>query len=85
MKDSRTDAEVLLLTAALKKVGDKSSKALETVLMGAAAGTREGHDPVSAEMISVEDLRLQAGGRHDNDYTDFRSISIMITSEEVRF
>jgi hypothetical protein len=35
------------------------------------------------ENLGIEDIRMRAGGRHDNDYTDFRSIRIMPTIEEL--
>ena len=35
------------------------------------------------ESMGVEDIRIRAGGRHDNDHTDFRSIRVMPTIEEL--
>ena len=35
------------------------------------------------ESLGLEDIRIRAGGRHGNDHTDFRSIRIMPTIEEL--
>lgn len=71
---------------------------LEVVLAASAAGagpaagvesTANGHAPSGpgqgqGPMIeALEDLQQQAGGRHSNDHADFRSIRIMVTSDEV--
>ena len=42
--------------------------------------TNEIHE---SESLGVEDIRIRAGGRHDNDHTDFRSIRVMPTIEEL--
>ena len=36
-----------------------------------------------AENLGVEDIRIRAGGRHDNDKSDFRSIRVMPTVQEI--
>ena len=35
------------------------------------------------EGLGLEDIRAQAGGRHNNDHADFRKIQIMPTIEEL--
>ncbi|KAL6755287.1 hypothetical protein V8C86DRAFT_232475 [Haematococcus lacustris] len=37
----------------------------------------------SGQVLALEDLRMQAGGRHDNDAPNFRDIKIVFTSDEV--
>lgn len=90
VEGSRTSPAVLSLAAALKARGDNSSKSLDIVLLGASllsdtggAGPPAVPAANGAGLVALEDLRLQPGGRHNNDHTDYRSISIMITSEEV--
>ncbi|KAL6759012.1 hypothetical protein V8C86DRAFT_3133805 [Haematococcus lacustris] len=36
----------------------------------------------SGQVLALEDLRMQAGGRHDNDAPNFRNIKIVFTSDE---
>ncbi|KAJ9507653.1 hypothetical protein QJQ45_019167 [Haematococcus lacustris] len=36
----------------------------------------------SGQVLALEDLRMQAGGRHDNDAPSFRNIKIVFTSDE---
>ncbi|MEW5313864.1 MAG: hypothetical protein WDW38_005396 [Sanguina aurantia] len=83
-EESRTDEAVLHLAAALKARGDSSSNSLDVVLLGASVPAAPSEEPTSdgEEMTSLEELRLQPGGRHDNDHADYRSIGIMITSDE---
>ena len=38
-----------------------------------------------AQNLGVEDIRIRAGGRHDNDKSDFRSIQVMPTIQEISF
>lgn len=46
--------------------------------VGVAGGVEGDHGG-----LALEDLAQLAGGRHDNDHADYRSIKIMVTSEEV--
>lgn len=60
---------------------------LDVVLMGATALNSSGNAYIVGEkggLVGLDDLRMQPGGRHDNDHFDYRSIGIMITSAEVR-
>lgn len=86
-EESRTDRAVLSLAAALKARGDRSSKSLEVVLLGASVPGSGPAGPGAAvwnALVGLQEVKLQPGGRHDNDHADYRSIAIMITSEEVR-
>jgi hypothetical protein len=70
--------------------GDDGGTGSAVGTAGEAGSTGEGSEKVlqaaagGAGMVGLEDLRMQAGGRHDNDHVDFRDIKIMVTSEEVR-
>lgn len=79
--DARTDPEVSKFVEPLKQAGGAAHEAgakLEIVLAGGLL-QNGGVDGIMA----AEDLAQAAGGRHDNDHADFRSISINVTSEEV--
>lgn len=75
-EEVRADPVVRQLADALLARGLPAAKQLDTVLRGAAPAA-------GGPRLGVEDLRQAAGGRHDNDYSDYRSIDIMVTSEEV--
>jgi hypothetical protein len=90
VEGARTDPAVRQLVEPLKAMGGGGAAAarqLEVVLAGAAAGEGGGGGGGAALDVSglaVEDLQMHAGGRHDNDQADFRSIRVMPTSDEVR-
>ncbi|GFH22996.1 helicase ATP-binding domain-containing protein [Haematococcus lacustris] len=54
-----------------------AAKQLRQVLL--SGGLKPG-----GQTLALEDLRVQAGGRHDNDAPNFRDIKIIPTSEEPR-
>ena len=54
------------------------ARQLQTIL-----GSGEENKDHDAENLGIEDIRMRAGGRHDNDHSDFRSIRIMPTIEEI--
>lgn len=61
---------------------------LRVVLAGTAGANNSPGDGQSAQagdvgVMAIEDLAEQAGGRHDNDHADYRSITLLPTSEEV--
>jgi hypothetical protein len=50
----------------------------------AAVRTQGAADAADRDLLGVEDLLLSAaGGRHDNDYADYRAVKFMVTSDEV--
>lgn len=67
----------------LKESGHRAAGGVSAV-QHRGAGPPEVPAANGAGLVALEDLRVQPGGRHNNDHTDYRSISIMITSEEVR-
>lgn len=89
---ARQDPEILTLAGELIKRGGSAARELQVVLAGLAA--TEGGTPVDADasgavgeggalLRSMEDLQAGPGGRHDNDFADYRSINIVPTAAEV--
>eukprot|EP00397_Hematodinium_sp_SG-2012_P000289 GEMP01000289.1.p1 GENE.GEMP01000289.1~~GEMP01000289.1.p1 ORF type:complete len:2487 (+),score=732.48 GEMP01000289.1:46-7506(+) len=57
-----------------------AARQLRTVLGIGLTSEQVGGSP---EVVGIEDLRQEAGGRHDNDMKDFRSIALIPTIEEL--
>ena len=86
-------AGVMATTAAATPAGAGGGRNSGGTSDSNAGGEAEGHVGVgtsvsaaaaSGGMVALEDLCMQAGGRHDNDDAEFRDIKIMVTSQEVR-
>ncbi|KAL6759021.1 P-loop containing nucleoside triphosphate hydrolase protein, partial [Haematococcus lacustris] len=78
------------LTLAINSEAARANPELEALVQpllacggGAAVAARQLKQVLSpAGALALEDLRAQAGGRHDNDAQNFRDIKIIPTSEE---
>jgi hypothetical protein len=92
---AKTNPEVLKMIQPLQRLGgggaDAAAQLMVLTYSAGEASSSAVHGPTDQEepardvggMIAVEDLQMQAGGRHDNDKTNFRDIKIMVTSDEV--
>ncbi len=87
--DARQNALLPRMAAALSPWGGAAAKAaaqLQLLLapaQPAATGAGEKQADGAPAVVAVEDLLHCAGGRHDNDKEDFRSVKVLVTSEEV--
>jgi hypothetical protein len=97
VEGAKTNPEVLKMIEPLHQLGgggaDAAAQLRILTYSPAEASSSAGPCPTDQEgvmtrdvggMIAVEDLQMQAGGRHDNDHANFRDIKIMVTSDEVR-
>ncbi|KAJ1459753.1 P-loop containing nucleoside triphosphate hydrolase protein [Pelagophyceae sp. CCMP2097] len=73
---AREDPDVLRLAGALAAAGAPRADTLTTILSGATVEV--------ARAAGLEDFRDVAGGRHDNDRADYRSLTIAPTADELR-
>ncbi|KAG2495742.1 hypothetical protein HYH03_006339 [Edaphochlamys debaryana] len=92
VEEVRRSADVLRLAELLQSHGGDATKVaqqLKVVLAGAAAAAEAAAtaggstgSKTGAGGVALEDLLLGPGGRHDNDHVDYRSITVLPTSEE---
>jgi hypothetical protein len=85
VEGARDDGEVGGMVEVLEAAGGGAAAAAEQLKVLRAGGEGAGREEPSlwSRMLGLEDLKMRAGGRHDNDKTNFRDIQIMVTSEEV--
>lgn len=88
LEGAREDDALLSLAAALADRRAPGSRQLGVVLRGPAGGGVQrrrqlGEEEEEEEPLSLEDVLEAGGGRHGNDFADFRSIGVMAMLEEV--
>lgn len=89
VKGARSYPELIAMIQPLDLQGGAASAATGQLRTLLATGTTAcSSDSIQAQgqecpLVAIEDLQMQAWGRHDNDHVNFRDISIMVTREEV--
>ncbi len=83
VEGARRDPHVRQAAEAMQGLTGAAAQAAKQLQNLLASGSSAA--PSATAVSPLEHLQSQAGGRHDNDHSDFRSIAIMPTSQEVSY
>lgn len=80
LPEARADAVVRAIADELSRRDVAGSRRLQVVLRSGSGATSEGRDLAS---MSLDAMRDVPGGRHPNDFADFRDIKLLPIADEV--